>query len=144
MSNRFPKSPNEITRGIVYFARMLDKIRLHESGELPADYHENLGDGFDKRCCDFLRVPYAAVVARVEEGFEDDAVLAWCFDNGIRPNEEQIEVWNDFMRKRGWNDVATERLAFRKKEAGIEDRDDIETMFDFIDVDEGRDPALRK
>jgi hypothetical protein len=40
MSTKYPKSPNEKTQnGMVYFPRMLDKIRLHASGELHEDYH---------------------------------------------------------------------------------------------------------
>jgi len=42
------------------------------------------------------------------------------------------------MRKRGWNDEITETLKRRKKEAGMADRSEIDTMFAFIDVDEGR------
>ena len=37
--------------GIVHFGRMLDKIRLHAAGKLPADYRENLGIGFDGAVC---------------------------------------------------------------------------------------------
>jgi hypothetical protein len=32
-----PKSPKEMTRGMMYFPRMLDKIRLHARGELNPD-----------------------------------------------------------------------------------------------------------
>ena len=40
----FPlRSPAEKVGGIVYFGRMLDKIRLHARGELAPDYHPNLG-----------------------------------------------------------------------------------------------------
>jgi hypothetical protein len=31
----------------------------------------------------------------------------------------------------------------RKRESGIPDREDIQTLFDYIDFDEGRDPAAR-
>jgi hypothetical protein len=44
------------------------------------------------------------------------------------------------MRKRGWNDEISEILKRRKKEAGLAGRSEIETMFAFIDVDEGRSP----
>ncbi len=47
------------------------------------------------------------------------------------------------MRKRGWNDESTGRLQMRKRESGFDGRDDIQTFFDFIDLDEGRDPKLR-
>jgi hypothetical protein len=29
---------------LIYFGRMLDKIRLHAAGQLPPDYVENLGE----------------------------------------------------------------------------------------------------
>ena len=44
------------------------------------------------------------------------------------------------MRKRGWNDEGTEILERRKRESGLASRDDIQTMFDYIDADEGRLP----
>jgi hypothetical protein len=39
----YPRSPKEMTKGMMYFPRMLDKIRLHARGELHEDYHKNLG-----------------------------------------------------------------------------------------------------
>ena len=130
--------------GVCYFGRMLDKIRLHAKGGLPADYHANLGQGFDERCVDFLRVDYATLVSRVKQGGADEEVLAWAFEQGGKRSEEELEVWNEFMRKRGWNDAMSPRLQIRLQEMGCPDRTDIQTFFDFIDLDEGRDPRLKK
>ena len=134
----YPRSPKEQVGGIVYFGRMVDKIRLMAAGNLHPDLHANLGKGFDERCVSFLRVSYEALSARVIEGLDDGQLLAWCFENGFKPNSEQIEIWNAFMTKRGWNDDASEILARRKKESGFESRDDIQTMFGYIDADEAR------
>ena len=131
--------------GIVYFGRMLDKIRLHAKGKLPEDYVVNIGDNptmFDGRCLNFLKVQYEDLKARTLAGGTDDEILAWCFAKGRKPTDDETLIWNAFMSKRGWRDEARERLNFRKKEAGLEDRDDIQTMFDYIDIDEGR--PLRK
>jgi len=135
---KYPKSPREISGGIVYFGRMVEKIRLMAAGELHPDLHANLGKGFDERCVDFLGVKYDALRAKVLEGLDDERALEWCFENGTRPTPDQIEVWNGFMTKRGWNDEVAEILARRKKESGFEHRDDIRTMFEYIDADEGR------
>ena len=135
------RSPSAKVGGLVYFARMLDKIRAHEKKELPPDYHANLGRGFDEFCTKFLNVHYHDVVRRVKEGSSDEEILWWCFDNGRRPSENEIYIWNEFMRKRGWNDEITETLNRRKKEAGMAGRSEIDTMFAFIDVDEGRSPT---
>jgi Domain of unknown function (DUF5069) len=135
---KYPKSPAETVGGIVYFGRMVEKIRLLAAGELHPDLHANLGKGFDERCVDFLGVKYDALREKVLAGLDDGQALEWCFNNGTRPTEEQIEVWNGFMSKRGWNDEVAEILARRKKESGFESRDDIQTMFQYIDADEGR------
>ena len=135
---KYPKSPSEKVGGIVYFGRMAEKIRLMAAGELHADLHANLGKGFDERCVDFLGVKYEALRGKVLEGLDDLQALEWCFENGKRPTENEIEVWNAFMSKRGWNDEVAEILARRKKESGFVSRDDIRTMFEYIDADEGR------
>ena len=127
--------------GIVHFGRMLDKIRLHAQGKLPAEYHENLGIGFDGRCVNFLHVKYPELVERVRQGGNDGEILQWCFERGRKPSDEEVEIWNGFMMKRGWNDTVSKRLAERKKETGFENRADIQTFFDFIDADEGRVPG---
>lgn len=134
------RSPHIKTGGLVYFARMLDKIRQHMAGQLPEEYHANLGSGFDGQCCRFLHIDYAALIERVKAGGTDDELLAWAFQQGRKPNEEEVLVWTEFMRKRGWNDEASERLRQRKAESGFNDRNDIQTFFDYIDLDEGRDP----
>jgi gluconokinase len=132
------RSPYAQAGGIFYVPRMLDKIRLHAAGQLPPEYHNNLGGGFDERALHFLWIEYAALVDRVKQGGADEEILEWAFEQGRKPGEEEIEIWNDFMRKRGWSDGATERLAMRKREGGLEKRDDVQTFFDYIDADEGR------
>jgi Domain of unknown function (DUF5069) len=132
------RSPASRVDGIVYFGRMIDKIREHDKGHLPSDYQANLGRGFDSSCSTFLRVDYHQLTERVKEGGSDQEILEWCFDVGHRPTEDEIYVWNEFMRKRGWNDELSEILKRRKKEAGMAGRSEIQTMFTFIDADEGR------
>jgi len=125
---------------MMYFARMLDKIRLHACGELHEDYHQNLGamKAADGACCNLLRVNYADLRARVLEGGTDEEILEWCFQNGRRLNEGDIAVWNGFSSKIGWRDFASLTLGRRKKELGIADRPDIQTMGDLFDYEEGR------
>jgi hypothetical protein len=117
---------------------MLDKIRLHAAGTLPVEYHANLGGGFDERTVNFLWIDYPALVERVNQGGSDDEILEWAVTQGRQPGREEIEIWNDYMRKRGWNDESSDRLAVRKRESGLENRDDVQTFFDYIDADERR------
>lgn len=135
-SLRFPCSGYATVGGIVFFARMLDKIRLHAAGELPADY--NLGPVLDARMCRFLNVDYAAVATRAREEKDDAVVLEWCFAQGRRPSEEDILYFKTYMTKRGWRDDYAPKLAASKAKRGWADRDDLQTSFDLQDADEGR------
>jgi hypothetical protein len=141
MSESFPCSPYQAVRGLVYFPRMLDKIRLHAAGTLPKAYEEFLGSNFDGRCLNLLGVTYDDVKKRVAAGDSDEAILDWCLASGRHPTAEDIETWSGFMIKRGWRDDASPRIFFRLKEAGLEQLDaQVATMFDFIDIDEKRTP----
>ncbi len=128
--------------GLVWVPRMLEKIRRHAAGGLPADYVPYLGKGFDKRCALFLGVDYGALTARVLEGGTDEEILAWCFVTGRQPSENEILVWNEYMIKRGWRDTdrAPNDLQEYKDKYGMGHRTDILTYFDFYEVDEGRRP----
>ena len=141
MPQKVPRSPYDREGGIVYFPRMLDKIRMLQRGELPEDYHANLGKGFDKNCCDFLHVRHGDLTEQVGTGLSDAEALDWCARHGRRPGEQEVFVWNEFMRKCGWNDQYSERLRTRLESLGMAGRADVQTMFDLIDVDEGRAPG---
>lgn len=133
------RSPREEVQGLVYFGRMVDKIRLEQAGKLPKDYHENMGKGFDGACCEFLGIHHAQLQERVRLGGTDEELLAWCERQGRQRDPADQKIWNAYLSKRGWRDDLSDRLEFRKKEAGWEDREKIQTFFDYIDADEGRD-----
>ena len=129
---------------LVYFGRMLDKLRLHAAGRLPAEYQANLGDGqffvLDGRCCRFLGVRYADLRDRVLAGGTDDEILAWAHAHGTPRTDEECHVWNRFLLKLGWRDERTEVLRQRVAASGFDDRA-VETIIDHIEYDEGRDPV---
>jgi gluconokinase len=103
----------------------------------------NLARGFDARCCNFLHVKHADLAARTLEGGTDEEILAWCHEKGGPRTTEECEVWNGFMMKRGWRDTGSDTLQVRIKESGLEGKP-IETFFDFIEYDEGRDPVATR
>ncbi|MDB6151910.1 MAG: hypothetical protein JWL90_363 [Chthoniobacteraceae bacterium] len=135
------RSPFYQVNGLVYFGRMLDKIRLQAAGQLPREWQTARGTtmkgSFDSRCCKFLHINYADLETETLKGGSDADLLEWAFTNGRRPDEEEIEVWNAFMTKRGWRDIGTQRLNERLAELGLEPGT-VQTMFEFIDLDEGR------
>jgi len=137
------RSAYDEVSGLVYFGRMLDKIRLHSRGELPSDY--NIGTkewyDFDSRCTRFLGVKYSALKKRTLQRGSDLQLLRWCFKHGRKPKREEIEIWNTFMRKRGWKDSSSAGLEKDKRAAGLAKRSDIVTWFDLFDADEAREKA---
>lgn len=148
MGNSFPtiipglRSPSAQVSGLVYFGRMLDKIRLAAAGRLPEGWRAARGtamkNSFDDRCCQFLKIEYSALEEEVlKDDKTDEQLLEWAFQNGRRPDVQEIEVWNGFMMKRGWRDAGTQRLKERLAEIGLPPGT-VQTMFEFIDLDEGR------
>ena len=137
-----PCSDYKETKGLIYFARMLDKIRLRAAGRLPEDYLTGVEDWtfFDARCCRFLGVEYDELAVRTLQGGSDEEILEWCFAKGRRPSEEEIEIWSAFLAKRGWRDAGSEDLQAAKERAGWGNRDDIQTWVDLHDAEEGRTP----
>jgi len=134
------RSPHEKVGGIVYFGRMLDKIRLQAAGRLPPGYNLGTEDWwfYDARCLRFLGVDYGALRERALLGDSDEEVLHWCFREGHKPSEEEIEIWNTFMAKRGWCDEASDGLEEAKRESGLAERKEIVTWFDLFDADESK------
>ena len=134
----YPKSPLVEVGGIPYFVRMCDKIRLKVEGNLHADYVGNLGRGFDKWTCEYLRIEYSDLVEKVQAGLDDAAALEWAVSVGGERTPTERDWWLSYMRNRGHRDDFSEILAKRKSENGLEGRDDIVSFFGLIDADEGR------
>jgi hypothetical protein len=95
------RSPYDKVGRLVYFRRMLDKIRLHAKGELPPEYQTNLGDVprkfSDGPCCRFLGIEYRALVARTLRGGTDDDILAGAHARGTPRTDEECDMWNRFI-----------------------------------------------
>ncbi len=133
---------------LVYFGRMLDKIRLHAAGRLPADYVGNLGDAqfyvLDGRCCRFLGVSYARIRERTLAGGTDEEILTWTHEHGTARTDEECHMWNRFLLKLGWRDERSAVLSQRIREGGGYPGRTVETIIDHIEYDEGRDPVAER
>ena len=136
----YPRSPKDAVGEMQYFPRMLDKIRLFARGDLAPEYHDNMGitRSADGICLNFLRVKYEDLRKRVLEGGTDEEILEWCYTNGRRLNERDVVVWNSFISKFGLKDFMSGRLVEMKKANGVADRDDIQTITELMDYEEGR------
>ncbi|MGJ8673707.1 DUF5069 domain-containing protein [Rubritalea sp.] len=124
--------------GLPYFLRMCDKIRMFAAGELHTDYHNNLGRAMDLWTCQLLNVEYTDLVTFITDtGADDRAALDWCYQTGTKPESPVLDWWLSHIRNCGYRDALSERIEMRKADAGLGQRDDITTFFDFMDAEEG-------
>jgi len=137
----YPRSPREKMAGWMYLPRFLDKIRLSQAGKLHADYQPNyLHKGFDAKWLESAGLEAEEFVAVVNNTFTDGQVADWVREN-VEVDEATRDLFNDAVGNYGADESNTElreRLAQRKAEAGMADRDDVRCFVDFIDADEGR------
>ncbi len=135
-----PCDDYEETRGLAFFARMLDKIRLHHANLLPPGYNLGFSDAtsFDARFCRFWSVDYDQLAARTLAGGTNEEIFDETFSACLPLNPEHILGWNSLILKRGWRDNSG--LAEEKAAAGFAGRNDVQTFVDLHDVDEGRAP----
>ena len=133
-----PASPRDEVHGYVYFSRLCSKVRLRAAGKLDPEFHPNMGKAMDLWTCQFLHVDYEDLKKVILDGATDEDALEWCWQNGTKPNENELIWWTSFMRNVGIRDHLAEKLAFRKEEAGWQDRNDILSFFDYLDADDGR------
>lgn len=124
--------------GWVYLPRFVDKIRLHLAGKLHADYQDNFTKGFDGAWLKAAGVPAETFIEAVKNSVTNGEVADWVARN-VKKSEAEKAAFRDFLLNRGREDEAMKaRLKMRKEEAGLGQRDDIQTFVDFIDADEKR------
>ena len=131
--------------GLHHLGRMLDKIRLKQAGTLPEDYPRNYGlsVGLDGNLCGFLNMKFEDIEIRVAQGGADEEIAEWIFARGVRPNRIQGNVWNEFVRKLGWNDRISGFVAKIKSESGLADHPAC-TTFELIELGEDREPPAQR
>jgi hypothetical protein len=135
-----PRSPYEKVAGLYYLGRAIDKVRFRQANELRPDYYELMGKGYDARIMAFLELDYAAFAEFVRSGATDAECAEYVQKKGRPLNDHTILIWNDFASKRGWRDSGSEILEKFKAESGLASRTDIQTLFEYWEVDEGRAP----
>lgn len=135
-----PRSPYEKIGGLYFLGRTIDKIRLKQANQLRPDFAELMGKGFDGRIMAYLELDYAQFTQFVLSGATDEQCWEYCAAKGRKLNEVTTLIWNDFASKRGWRDSASELLTKFKTDSGLSHRDDLATLFEYWEVDEGRKP----
>lgn len=124
--------------GLLYLPRFLAKCHyVKQHGALPASYAKNYKRGLDRFLCLHL-------------GIDPDSVEKIVFDSAspaevesklkaLIPSEPQAAKWNRELTQKGMTPAGREFLKTALIAMGCEDRqDDIKSVPDLIDFDEGR------
>jgi gluconokinase len=135
--SKTPRSPYDKIGGLVFLGRTIDKVRLKAAGELRPDFFALMGDGYDGRIMKYLNLEYSKFADFVLTGASDEDCWQYCVQNGRTLSDVDVLIWNDFAIKRGWKDGVSELLEKFKRESGLAGRTDIQTFFEYWEVDEG-------
>ncbi len=135
----FPRSPRETMCGWMHLPRFIDKIRLHLAGKLHPDYQPNFTKGFDRMWLDAAGVGAESFIELVRHSLTDGEIADWVLHH-VKRTETEKEAHRRAMLDypKADDPTAQARLAQRKAQAGLADRDDIKNFVDFIDADEKR------
>ncbi len=134
----YPRSSREVMAGWVHLPRFIDKIRLQAAGKLAADYQENFTKGFDGAWLQASGVSAEQFIAVVKASLTDGEVCDWVTQH-VKKTPEERATFNQFVLNRGQDtDEMKARLKWRKEQAGLGHREDVQCFVDFIDADERR------
>jgi hypothetical protein len=135
------RSPREVMCGWVHLPRYIDKIRLHLAGQLPPEYEDLLGKQSDELWLKAAGVTHEQMVELVRGSLTDGQICNWVRRHVVRSNEEKARTAEAILRYPLPGDRAgQERFARRKRDYGLEGRQEIQIRADLIDADEGRLP----
>ena len=134
-----PRSPRATLGGITFLPRTIDKMRANLAGTL-GEYKAKIG--YSERLFAFLDVTADEFEAVVAANADDAGVLAALMARAPRRTAE-IEAFNEQARSYPQDEAGRQRHQMLLEEAGYAHRTDITTMFDRLDLDDGRDVPPR-
>ena len=134
-----PRSPRETLGGITFLPRTIDKMRANLAGTL-GEYKAKIG--YSERLFAFLDMTADEFEAVVAANADDAGVLADLMARAPRSAAE-IEAFNEQARSYPQDEAGRQRHQMLLEEAGYAHRTDITTMFDRLDLDDGRDVPVR-
>ena len=127
-----PRSPRTKLGGFVHLPRLLDKARAVAAGR-GGDFHYNCP--FDQKFFEFTGIDHKAFMAELKKGRTDSEMLAFVRRRSKRKPFE-IAGWSALMDR--WTPSLPDTRAFfndvHRKNAA--QRDDIETWFDWLELDD--------
>jgi hypothetical protein len=129
---QYPRSPKEQINGLCFLARLIDKIRMRNAGQIQ-DYNY-LTVGFDKYLLDKLEIQGVDFEKRVLQGGTDAEIADWV-----------KAEWNNMVLTFGPKAEMAQKAFDRNKAAlaekrgvSVEDLSHITTWYGLIEHDEDR------
>ena len=124
--------------GLLYFPRFIAKCKyVKEHGALPASYAKNFKRGLDRFLCLHLGIDPSAV-EQVVRASASDVEIERALER-LLPADVRAAKWNRELVQKGMTAAGREFLKEALTAMGCADRaDDIKSVPDLIDFDEGR------
>ena len=142
-TGQYPRSPKEQINGLCFLARLIDKIRMRNAGQIQ-DYNY-LTVGFDKYLLDKLEIQGVDFEKRVLQGGTDSEIADWVKANSKALTDEEKAEWNNMVLTFGPKAEMAQKAFDRNKAAlaekrgvSVEELSHITTWTGLIEHDEGR------
>ena len=135
LTKRPPRSPHCRLGGYVILPRLLDKGRAVIAG---TNGEFNYDAPLDQHIKDFLGLDFAALKEELASGKGDGEILEWVNANAKHPRAAwEIDAWSTFVARRGPSgDVETLQYFAEYVGKFSQDREDVKTWFDLVDLDD--------
>jgi hypothetical protein len=135
LTKRPPRSPRCRLGGYVTLPRLLDKGRATIAG---TNGEFNYDAPLDQHLKDFLGLDMAALREQLAAGKGDGEILEWIHANAEHKRAAwEIDAWSNFMDHRGPSgDVETLKYFAAYVGKFAEEREDVKTWFDLVDLDD--------
>lgn len=132
LTQHAPRSPRVRLGGYVHLPRLLDKARAVIAGK-NAGYHYNCP--LDKHFFGFTGIDADAMLAAIKSGKSDAEMIAWVRENTKRLPSE-IAAWSTWLSAHGVGGVDGHAWFADVIKTNGAERDDIQTFFDLLDLDD--------
>lgn len=132
LTTRPPRSPRVRLGGYTILPRVLDKARAFHAGTI-GDYKYN--NPLDTVLFRFLGIDADAFLGKVRSGAGDHAMLQWV-NECARKAPHEVAAWSAWTETFVESDAETrEWLAGRLRALDVR-REDIQSLFDYLDFDD--------
>ena len=129
-----PRSARAKLGGHVILPRLLDKCRAQIAGK-NGEYH--YACPMDMRWFEFVGLEPVELKGQVESGAGDAEILKWITGNAQnKPTFLEIEAWSRFQEQRVPADPESREFFNELHRGAADERDDIGTWFDLLDLDD--------